>query len=45
MPDKQETHSMETAKLLEHSLKKTLMSLTRHLFGNGKRMSGLFKNL
>ncbi|KAK7114981.1 phenylalanine--tRNA ligase, mitochondrial-like isoform X2 [Littorina saxatilis] len=32
-PDKQATHSMETAKLLEHSLKTTLMNLARHLFG------------
>ncbi|KAL8603152.1 hypothetical protein ACOMHN_059324 [Nucella lapillus] len=34
MPDKQETHSMETAKLLEHNLKRTLMNLTKHLFGH-----------
>ncbi|XP_025115953.1 phenylalanine--tRNA ligase, mitochondrial-like isoform X1 [Pomacea canaliculata] len=33
MPDKQEDHSMEAAKLLEHSLKNTLMGLALHLFG------------
>lgn len=33
MPDKQEEHSMEAAKLLEHSLKTTLVNLTKHIFG------------
>ena len=33
--DKQHSHSMETAKLLEHSLKVTLLNLTEHLFGKG----------
>lgn len=32
--DKQESHSVETAMLLEHNLKTTLMSLVHHLFGN-----------
>nr|KAG5704491.1 hypothetical protein BaRGS_003802 [Batillaria attramentaria] len=35
MADKQEGHSMEAAKLLEHSLKTTLVNLAKHLFGKG----------
>ena len=34
--DKQELHSVETAKILEHNLKNTLMDLAYSLFGKGK---------
>lgn len=33
--DKQETHSLEAAKLTEHKLKSTLEKLALHLFGKG----------
>ncbi len=34
--EKQEEHTMEAAKLLEHDLKSALLDLTRTLFGKGK---------
>ncbi|XP_077209226.1 phenylalanine--tRNA ligase, mitochondrial isoform X3 [Paroedura picta] len=34
-PDKQESHTMEAVKLVEHSLKQALTKLVIHLFGDG----------
>ena len=34
-PEKQEQHTMEAAKLLEHDLKTALLALTMDLFGSG----------
>ena len=34
--DKQETHTMDATKLVEYSLKSTLLGLAKHLFGKGK---------
>jgi hypothetical protein len=34
--DKQETHTVDAAKLVEHSLKQTLLGLAHHLFGKGQ---------
>lgn len=35
-PHKQETHTMEAARLMEHSLKVALTKLVAHLFGDGR---------
>lgn len=37
--DKQETHTVDAAKLVEHSLKQTLLGLAHHLFGKGQFMT------
>ena len=34
--DKQETHTVDAAKLLEHHLKHTLLGLVHKLFGKGQ---------
>jgi len=34
--DKQETHTVDAAKLLEHHLKHTLLGLVHKLFGKGE---------
>jgi len=34
--DKQETHTVDAAKLLEHRLKHTLLGLVHKLFGKGE---------
>jgi len=34
--DKQETHTVDAAKLLEHRLKHTLLGLVHKLFGQGE---------
>lgn len=35
-PDKQENHTLEAVKLMEHDLKKTLLGVAHALFGKGK---------
>ncbi len=35
---KQETHTLEAVKLVEHELKNTLIRCTQHLFGKGKKV-------
>jgi len=36
--DKQEMHTVDAAKLLEHHLKRTLLGLVHKLFGKGERI-------
>ena len=41
-PEKQEQHTMEASKLLEHDLKTALLSLTMELFGTGIIVQAVF---
>ena len=44
--DKQESHTLDAAKLLEYDLKNTLSSLAHHLFGDGELIKmGIFWSL
>jgi len=39
-PQKQQSHSLEAVKMVEHDLKRTLTGLVTHLFGTGELWGG-----